>query len=261
VPFTEHTVRADGFNIRALEAGQGMPLLWFHGTNGLEQSRAAELLAEHHRVILLETPGFGASAVNERSSSIDDLARTFAAAARALGLERANVLGMLFGARIAVALAAQEPALVDRVVLAAPAIYRPPNGPRPPTTPEDRRRLLYAHPERQPELPLEPPELTAKHDRLVQRLLSTANQTQIEAAMASIDAPTLVVFGTHDPITPPELGRLYRERLPRSHLVFLYDAGHMVDAERPEAFAALVDDFLQRGDGFLVSRESGLIHP
>jgi hypothetical protein len=41
----------------------------------------------------------------------------------------------------------------------------------------------------------------------------------------------------------------------------VYDAGHAVDADRPEAFVSVVSDFLQRHEAFLVNRQSGLIHP
>jgi pimeloyl-ACP methyl ester carboxylesterase len=45
---------------------------------------------------------------------------------------------------------------------------------------------------------------------------------------------------------PPEMGRIYREIMPNCHLVFVYDAGHAIDGDRPEAFASIVSDFLER---------------
>jgi pimeloyl-ACP methyl ester carboxylesterase len=60
---------------------------------------------------------------------------------------------------------------------------------------------------------------------------------------------------------PSEMGRLYSEKLPNCHLILVYDAGHAVDADRPEAFVSVVSDFLQRHEAFLVNRQSGLIHP
>ena len=46
-----------------------------------------------------------------------------------------------------------------------------------------------------------------------------------------------------------------------SHLVFVYDAGHAIAAERPEAFAEVVADFLERDDAFLISRAKTVIFP
>jgi hypothetical protein len=41
----------------------------------------------------------------------------------------------------------------------------------------------------------------------------------------------------------------------------VYDAAHATDADRPEAVASVVDDFLRRQESFLVRQKSGLIHP
>ena len=67
-----------------------------------------------------------------------------------------------------------------------------------------------------------------------------------EPHLAEVNVPTLVIFGTRDRLTPPELGRVYRERMPNCQFVLLYDAGHEAASDRPEAFASLVGDFLER---------------
>ena len=72
---------------------------------------------------------------------------------------------------------------------------------------------------------------------------------------------TLVLFGTEDRMIPPAMGRIYRESLPSCHFVLVYDAGHAIDADRPEAFASVVGDFLARRESFVVTKTSGLIHP
>ena len=47
--FAERCVRADGFEIRYVEAGEGPALVCFHGAGGLRLSRSHELLAERFR--------------------------------------------------------------------------------------------------------------------------------------------------------------------------------------------------------------------
>lgn len=73
--------------------------------------------------------------------------------------------------------------------------------------------------------------------------------------------PTLVLFGTEDRLTPPELGRHYREILPNCQFVIVYDAAHAIYDDRPDAFAAIVADFLEHREQFVVRRESGLLYP
>jgi pimeloyl-ACP methyl ester carboxylesterase len=57
------------------------------------------------------------------------------------------------------------------------------------------------------------------------------------------------------------MGRVYKERIPSCHLVFVYAAGHAISADRPEAFAEVVVDFLERREAFVISRGQTVIHP
>jgi hypothetical protein len=43
--------------------------------------------------------------------------------------------------------------------------------------------------------------------------------------------------------------------------VIVYDAAHAIYDDRPEAFAAIVADFLEHRAEFVVRRESGLLYP
>ncbi len=105
------------------------------------------------------------------------------------------------------------------------------------------------------------PAIIAKQQALVRRIIGPARDEALESRMPGLNVPVLLLFGTMDRMIPPEIGRMYCERLLNCHLVLVYDAGHEVDADRPEAFASVVGDFVQRHEEFLVSRQSGLINP
>ncbi len=120
---------------------------------------------------------------------------------------------------------------------------------------------LYAHPERQAPLPPPDPAMRAKQQALVRRVMGPPRDEALEGRMPGLHVPVLVVFGTMDRMIPPEMGRLYCEKLPNCHLILMYDAGHEADADRPEAFVSVVSDFIQRHEAFLVNRQSGLINP
>ena len=71
--------------------------------------------------------------------------------------------------------------------------------------------------------------------------------------------PTLLLLGTRDAASAS--GHRYKTTLPDCHLVFVYDAAQAIAAERPEAFAEVVADFLERREAFVISRTPTVIHP
>jgi pimeloyl-ACP methyl ester carboxylesterase len=259
--FREKFVDADGFHIRYLEAGTGAPLVHFHGAGGLHLYRSHELLAQTHRVLLFEVPGFGNSAVNERSQSVEDLGRTMAEALTRLGIDQFNLIGNSFGGRLALWTALQVPERIHSLVLVSPAAILPENHTRPQNmSQEELFKRLFAHPEQVNLPPPTPPEVVAKQSAFTRRL-TTPSRDELEARMANFQPPVLVVWGTDDRMIPSEMGRVYVEKLPTAFLVLLYDAGHEADADRPEAFTDLVNDFIERGAGFVVNHRSGVLHP
>jgi pimeloyl-ACP methyl ester carboxylesterase len=259
--FRERYVQADGFRIRYTEAGDGPPLVHLHGAGGLQLTPAHDLLCRTFRVIAFEMPGFGASPENVRTQNMPDLATTMVKATEAMGLDRFNLMGTSFGGKVALWLVAQHAALVRALVLEAPAAIRP-RGTQPVSgTPHEIASRLYAHPERMPDLPATDPSQAAQTLKLVQRLRGPERDKTLEDRLHDVTTPTLVVFGTLDSVIPPATGRIYKEMMSNAHLVFVYDAGHAIAAERPEAFAEVVLDFLQRGDAFLISRASTVLFP
>lgn len=259
--FAEHFVEADGFRIRYCEGGDGPPLVHLHGAGGLRLTAGHDLLAQHYRVIAFEMPGFGTSAENTRSGSMAELAATMAAATTRLGLDTFNLWGTSFGGRASCWLAVQFPERLETLVLEAPAAIRP-EGTRPPAgTPEEMARILFAHPERVPPLPPIPSEIREKTQALVRRLSGPARDPELEHQLSGVNVPTLVLFGTLDKVIPAQMGRHYKALMPNCHLILVYDAGHGISSDRPEAFAEVVDDFLERREAFVISRTETVIHP
>jgi pimeloyl-ACP methyl ester carboxylesterase len=259
--FSEGHVEADGFRIRYREAGEGVPLVHLHGAGGLRLTPAHDLLSRHFRVIAFEMPGFGDSAENTRTGSMPELAATMARTADALRLDRFNLWGTSFGGKAALWLALQHPERVLALALEAPAAIRPDGAEPPSGTAQEMARRLYAHPERMPAMPAPDPEVAAKQRRLTGRLRGPDRDAELEAGMRQLETPTLVLFGTLDHVIAPEMGRIYKALIPNCHLSFVYDAGHAIGAERPEAFAEVVVDFLERHEAFVISRGDTVIHP
>jgi pimeloyl-ACP methyl ester carboxylesterase len=259
--FHEGFVEADGFRIRYMAAGHGMPLVHLHGAGGMRLTRGHDLLSRHYQVIAFEMPGFGQSPENTRTATINDLAATMGVAVSALGIDRFNLMGTSFGGKVALWLAVQEQARVQALVLEAPAAIRPAGTEPPWGSPEEIARRLYAHPERLGSLPATDPAIHAKAAALVGRLRGPDRDAVLEKRMGGLATPTLVLFGTLDSVITPDMGRFYKELMPSCHLVFVYDAGHGISTDRPEAFTEVTVDFLERREAFVINRTDTVIHP
>jgi pimeloyl-ACP methyl ester carboxylesterase len=73
------------------------------------------------------------------------------------------------------------------------------------------------------------------------------------ARLGDIEALTLILQGTKDGVIPVASARLLKERIPRAHLVYLYDAAHALEIDQPERFTHLIGDFFRRGEAFIVN--------
>jgi pimeloyl-ACP methyl ester carboxylesterase len=261
--FRENFVEVEDFRIRYVEAGDGPPLVWLHGASGLHLKNGHHLLADSFRVIAVEMPGFGESALNHRHQTSHAMAATLAKALEALGLDAYNVWGTSFGGRIALWLALEAAEAVKNIVLEAPIAILP-EGHKAPrdASPEDFLRRFYAHPERMTRTAPPDPALQQKQMGLVLRLLGPSSRdAELERRMPEIQAPVLVLIGTRDGVVSAEWGREYMRLLPNCNFILVYDAAHEIASDRPEAFAATVQDFMERGDAFVVGRRSTVLFP
>lgn len=262
--WTPGTVNAGGERrLRYWEAGDGTPLVILHGGGGIDLAPAYERLAQQARVICLELPGFGEGEATRPEpappTTFPAVAAAVVEATAELGMDRFSLLGVSFGGATAAWLAARRPELLKRLILVAPAALRA-GGSRPRLGPEEIGRALRAHPERGgPAAPA--PDVAARRFAYVDSVLGVADDDALREALHGLDVPTMVVFGTRDGLVPPETGREYKRLIPRSDLVYVYDAAHEVARDRPEAFAELVGDFLERGEAHVVDRRDRLINP
>lgn len=113
--------RRDGVELAYEVRGTGKPLLL---VAGLAADRAfwfpvADTLAARHQLILVDNRGSGLTTPLDTSTSIDAMAGDCIALVRHLRLPRVDLVGHSMGGMIAQRIAANEPALVDRLILAA----------------------------------------------------------------------------------------------------------------------------------------------
>jgi pimeloyl-ACP methyl ester carboxylesterase len=99
-----------------------------------------------------------------------------------------------------------------------------------------------------------PSELYAKGFELLSRTgqqilyndIITAAAFNSKPWIRSIKVPALIICGSEDKITPPQLSADLAKSLPRGDLKLIAGAGHMVMMEAPEAFNACLKDFIRK---------------
>ena len=70
------------------------------------------------------------------------------------------------------------------------------------------------------------------------------NAFDVRDRLSQVRAPTMIVCGEDDRMTPPKHSRYLNEKIAGSTLRLVPEAGHMVPLERPQALGALVQSFL-----------------
>jgi pimeloyl-ACP methyl ester carboxylesterase len=284
--FDSKTLTIDGVSLRYFCGGRGSPLVLVHG---LGSSAAVEFyfnlepLAANHRVLAIDLPGFGASDKPSVEYTIDVFIKAVRDLMAAEGLERAAVMGVSMGGRVALGLALESPNLVERLVLVDALGVGPPRrvlayrilltrGLGELTLSGTARALRRMRPStirrfwgwylRRPGRvdTILSDERIADHGTLLatpeyraaylSALRSIAKMGQlrdgvtVEARLSELRMPTLLVWGRHDHIFPASHAELAKDKLPRGKVVIFDDSGHTPQMEEPERFNRLVLDFL-----------------
>lgn len=223
--------------------GQGPAILLLHG--GLSHrlswfSQVPWLVTSGRQVILLETRGHGASGLGNSELSYRLLASDAAQILHQLSVQHADVIGWSDGANTALLLAQDWPELVDRII--AISGNTDPSGLTPEARTEDHiqsrgltywfKRWLTGAGARFSDL-----EKRIKH-------LWQTGPTLPPTALDSIKAPTLVIIGEQD-LVSPEHARQMAKRLPNGTLFVVSGGGHATQVTHADQVNSLIGRFLQ----------------
>ena len=247
VGFEQLSVSVLGRSIRYLQAGAGQPLVMVHGGGGLDRELCAVhvALAQTYRVLALEMPGWGKS-TGQGIASLADLADVVAGFGTALELPEFALMGTSVGGAVALRTAIKYPDKVRALVLEAPAAFRE-GVPGPGGLPV---MVSEAAPV---------PRLDPARVAFLNQIMGPDTDPQLIADMQDCMVPTLVMLGTADRLFGPRFVSDYK-RLPVATVALVYNAGHDIKGDRPEAFLSIVGDFLARGPAFVVCQTSTLIN-
>ena len=66
----------------------------------------------------------------------------------------------------------------------------------------------------------------------------------LDGQLAAVTAPTLLVYGSDDPLAPPTTGQFIADRIPDARLEIIERGRHALSSEFKEPVAKLVSEFV-----------------
>ena len=76
-------------------------------------------------------------------------------------------------------------------------------------------------------------------------LMAMASRTDTTESLAKINLPTLIICGSEDKLSPPEVMKSLANKISNSKFILVEGAGHMTPIENPQAVNQAIKDFLE----------------
>lgn len=250
--------RVHYYDAEARIPGGGVPLVLIHGLGDRDESWAPMLRRLKRAGFHVYAPdllGYGRSPKPENGDySIAGESKFVYDFIQALGLQKTDVGGWSMGGWIALDLAHEHPELLDRVVVfdSAGLKFQPsyPLTVLNPQTPEDLERLWeLMEPSAKP-LPANVRNAAVRRLNAVgwtidKNVDSMKSGPFVDALLPALPEPLLIVWGSTDQLTPPELGRQMHALDPKSELDIVEGCGHLAPSLCAARVAPAVADFLK----------------
>jgi pimeloyl-ACP methyl ester carboxylesterase len=262
-------VEVGGLTITYERAGTGPPVALAHGFVGDARSTwdsQIEGLADEFTVIAWDAPGAGKSSDPPEGFGMDDYADCLAAFLRALRIQRAHLVGLSFGAALALATCHRYRGFASSLVLvsgyagwlgslgAEEANRRLPRSLQASELPPDEFVAAMAPSMFSP---------SAKAERVARfvdsvrefrpggfRAMARASVEDQSHVLPEVGVPTLLLYADHDVRAPVAVGEAIQAAVRGSELVVLTGPGHVSPVEAPDAVTRELRRFLRSVERF-----------
>jgi pimeloyl-ACP methyl ester carboxylesterase len=274
-------IELHGHRVAFRYGGEGPLVVLIHGITGrsAQWEPVIENLSAHRTVLAPDLLGHGESAKPRGDYSLGAYASGVRDVMVALGHERATVVGHSLGGGVAMQFAYQFPELCERLVLVSSGGLGREVHPllRASTLPGSElvlplitharvlaageavgRALGFLKLRAGTDLAefasgyasLGDAEARAAFIATMRAVLDAGGQrvSALDRLYLAEVMPTLIVWGSRDPIIPPQHGRAAHEAMPGSRFEILDGLGHFPHLERPLEFSRLLTDFLRTTD-------------
>jgi 3-oxoadipate enol-lactonase len=250
---------SDGAVTAARIAGdRGGALVFVHGVGSTAAiwDRQLSAFALEHQCVAIELRGNGvpqpepAPALVTRAGYAADVL----AVCDALGIERFTIVGCSLGGVVAFELWSRAPERIAAMVIVGSFAAYPNAGAHAASLQEAVRaagNMAAFAQERAAKLGLPPERLRETLDQMACKSVDSYLAATIATwtgdyttVLPTITVPVLVACGERDGIAPPQLSAEIAAAIPNARYAEVSDAGHVANADNPEAFNALLSEFL-----------------
>ncbi len=257
-------IRIDDIEMAYTDVGSGPPMVLLHGYpfNRSLWTEQLAALSDSYRVVTPDLRGFGESDSSQGPATMNRMAQDVAQLMETLEIPRAVVGGLSMGGYVTLAFYKQFRSRVNALILADT---------RPQADTEEGKQTRAQQAQKalaegmagiaDSMLPkLLTPETVSKRPEVVKRirdmmlktnpggaaaaLLGMAERDDQTQLLSSILAPTLILVGREDAITPVEDSEKMHKEIKGSRLVVIENAGHVSNLERTDRFNAELIRFL-----------------
>jgi 3-oxoadipate enol-lactonase len=251
--------------------GSGAPLLHIHGSAFGHRNfeKLTPFMTGQFEVIDFDLPGYGESTAPAPPRDMDEIAEQVFRLIEALGIAKLHVHGTSFGAMIALTLAARHPQVIDRLVLSCflarydqaarlmrqtwkrAALESGMEAVADLTSVAGFARGFYDRPEAQAQLASMRTAFSKTLPAAFVAGTETIERADLSALPALVTAPTLLLAGKEDNMTPfnPSPSGVgmaaMRQALSGAQLEVLPDCGHYLVIEQPQLAAEYIVRFLR----------------
>ncbi len=253
-------VAVDGHRIHYYEAGRasGVPLVLIHGLGSRGEDWSPmipALAAAGFHIYAPDLLGYGRSDRPDVDYSMSMQEAMIAHFMQALRISRADVAGWSMGGWVAAKLTVDHPDLVSRLILYDSAgIYFPATFDASLFTPTDNAGLDHLVAMLQPFSSPTPEFINRdvikrlqENAWVIRRSLGamTSGRDLLDFSLASINRPTLIVWGTADVLIPPAVGESMHHLIPNSSMTLIDGCGHLAPAQCSTSVLATTIQFLK----------------
>jgi pimeloyl-ACP methyl ester carboxylesterase len=249
----EYLIKAEG-EYRYIDEGQGETLLLLHGLFGALSNWAGVInhFKSNYRVIIPLMPIHDMPIKEAGCEGLTEFIEGFIVFK---GLDKFSLIGNSLGGHVALIYTLRHPEKIQRLILTGSSgLFENSMGGSYP------KRGNYEYIKERVEYTFYDPKTASKElvDEVfeitnsipkVMRIIAIAKSAQrnnMAKDIVHIQAPTLLIWGLNDTITPPEVGHEFNQLIPGSTLKFIDKCCHAPMMERPVEFNEILTEWLNQ---------------